>query len=55
MSQIEGSTVLDIRDLVSATLKTETDIPSVVVPEVLKLNLLNHFNWPRRVFVRPQT
>lgn len=33
MSQIEGSTVLDIRDLVAATLKTDTDIPSVVVPD----------------------
>ncbi|WP_411197273.1 YfdQ family protein [Klebsiella variicola] len=33
MSQIEGSAVLDIRDLVAATLKTNTDIPSVVVPE----------------------
>ena len=33
MSQIESSTVLDIRDLVAATLKTDTDIPSVVVPD----------------------
>lgn len=33
MSQIEGSTVHDIRDLVAATLKTQTDIPSVVVPD----------------------
>lgn len=40
MSQIEGSTVLDIRDLVSATLKTETDIPSVVVPEGFEVKSL---------------
>jgi uncharacterized protein YfdQ (DUF2303 family) len=33
MSQFEGSAVLEIRDLVSATLKTNTDIPSVVVPD----------------------
>lgn len=33
MSQIEGSAVHDIRDLVAATLKTNTDIPSVVVPD----------------------
>ncbi|ENY6007766.1 DUF2303 family protein [Klebsiella pneumoniae] len=33
MSQIEGSAVHDIRDLVAATLKTDTDIPSVVVPD----------------------
>ncbi|MFK8827817.1 DUF2303 family protein [Klebsiella michiganensis] len=32
MSQIEGSTVLEIRDLVAATLKTDTDIPAAVVP-----------------------
>ncbi|MEI4896215.1 DUF2303 family protein, partial [Klebsiella pneumoniae] len=33
MSQIEGSAVHDIRDLVAATLKTNTDFPSVVVPD----------------------
>lgn len=40
MSQIEGSAVLDIRDLVSATLKTETDIPSVVVPDGFEVKSL---------------
>lgn len=38
MSQIEGSAVHDIRDLVAATLKTNTDIPSVVVPDVWLVN-----------------
>ena len=40
MSQIEGSAVHDIRDLVAATLKTNTDIPSVVVPDGFKVQSL---------------
>jgi uncharacterized protein YfdQ (DUF2303 family) len=40
MSHIEGSAVLEIRDLVSATLKTNTDIPSVVVPDGYQVNSL---------------
>ena len=49
MSQIEGSAVHDIRDLVAATLKTNTDIPSVVVPDGFDIKL------PRLVFARIQT
>lgn len=33
MAQIEGSAVQEIRDMTAAILKTNTDIPSVVVPE----------------------
>lgn len=40
MSHIEGSTVSEIRDLVSANLKTQTDIPSVVVPEGFEVKSL---------------
>jgi uncharacterized protein YfdQ (DUF2303 family) len=40
MSQIEGSAVSEIRDLVSANLKTQTDIPSVVVPDGFEVKSL---------------
>lgn len=40
MSHIEGSAVLEIRDLVSSTLKTNTDIPSVVVPDGYEVKTL---------------
>ncbi|HDR2796226.1 TPA: DUF2303 family protein [Enterobacter asburiae] len=42
MSQFEGSAVLEIRDLVSATLKTDTDIPSVVVPDGYQIHSLEN-------------
>ena len=55
MSQIEGSTVLDIRDLVSATLKTATDIPSVVVPEGFEVKSLEGLQLAPSRILRPQT
>jgi hypothetical protein len=55
MSQFEGSAVLEIRDLVSATLKTDTDIPSVVVPDGYRFIHLKTCSWHHHVFVRLQT
>ncbi|HBR2706198.1 MULTISPECIES: YfdQ family protein [Enterobacteriaceae] len=50
MSQIEGSAVHNIRDLVAATLKTNTDIPSVVVPEGFEVQSLEDFqSSPSRI------
>lgn len=50
MSNIEGSTVQGIRDLTAATLKTKTDIPSVVVPEGFQVKSLEQLqNTPSRI------
>lgn len=43
MSQIEGSAVNDIRNLAAAALKTNTDIPSVVVPRDFSVESLEEF------------
>lgn len=50
MSQLEGSAVREIRDLVSATLKTDTSIPSVVIPSSFNVASLEEFQLsPSRI------
>jgi hypothetical protein len=55
MSHIEGSAVLEIRDLVSSTLKTNTDIPSVVVPDGYEVKPSKACSWLHHAFVRLPT